>query len=165
MREGGVDGALGDLVEGDAPDLFVSQAGVLRDVPGDRLALAVEVGGKPDLVRVTGLGGELLELTAAVLQRLVARREVVVKIDTECLGGQVADMAVAGEHPVSGPKIAFDGLRLGGRLDDHQIGTIAAGGAGAGHRSGSVAPASRPPGARAMRSVLRAGGAAEGRGG
>ena len=163
VRERVVDRALGDLVEGDAPDLCVGQSGVLGDVPGDRLALTVEIGRQPDLVGVTGLVRESLELATPILEGLVARREVVVEVDAERLGRQVPDMAVAGEHPVSGSKVALNGLRLGGRLDDHQIVTSAAGGAGAGHRSGSVAPASRPSGRRYLRSGRRAGGAAEGR--
>ena len=42
-----VDGALGDLAEGDASDLVGVQPGVLRDVPGDGFTLTIKVGGQP----------------------------------------------------------------------------------------------------------------------
>src|SRR6266550_142341 len=71
-----IDGALGDLVERHAPHLVVGQTGVLGDVPGDRLALAVQVGCQPYLAGAAGLADELVELAATVLERLVARREV-----------------------------------------------------------------------------------------
>ena len=45
------DGRFGDLVEGDPPRLVRGDVGRLGDVPGDRLAFAVEVGGEEDLVR------------------------------------------------------------------------------------------------------------------
>ena len=127
MGEGRVDGTLGDLVEGDAADLVFGQTGVLGDVPGDRLAFAVQVRRQPHLARVAGLADELVELATTILEGLVARGEVMVEVDAERLGGEVADMAVAGEHPITGSKVAFDGLGLGGRFDDHQIVTVAAG--------------------------------------
>jgi hypothetical protein len=43
---------LGDLVEGDAGDFLGVLAQHLRDVPGDRLALAVRVGRQVDDVRL-----------------------------------------------------------------------------------------------------------------
>ena len=44
------DGGLGDLAEGHPPGLGRRDVGRLGDVPGDRLALAVEVGGEVDHV-------------------------------------------------------------------------------------------------------------------
>ena len=45
-----LDRRLGDLVEGDPERLLGRDVGGLGDVPGDRLAFAVEVGGEVDLV-------------------------------------------------------------------------------------------------------------------
>ena len=163
MCERVIDRALGDLVERDAADLLVGQSCVLGDVPCDRLAFAVEVGRQPNQVGVPGLVRESLELATAILERLVARREVVIQVNAQRLGRQIADVAIAGEHAVSGSKVALNGLRLGGGLDDDEIVSSAAGGAGAGHRSGSVAPASRPSGRGDLLTDRRAGGAAEGR--
>ena len=116
-----VDGALGDLAEGHPPDAILVQAGVLGDVPGDRLPLAVEVGGEPHLLGAARLVGELVELLAALLQRLVARGEVVLDVDPQRALREVADMAVGGQHGVAGAQVPFDGLCLGGRFDDDEV--------------------------------------------
>ena len=114
MRERVVDRALGNLVECDAPDPIVGQPGVLRDVPRDRLAFTVEVGREPDLIGLAGLARESFELPTSILERLVPRREVVLQVNAQRLGRQVAHVAIAGEHAVSGTKVALNGLRLGG---------------------------------------------------
>ena len=99
------DRALGDLVEGDAVGLRRGDVGRLGHVPGDRLALAVEVGGelarrRPILTAFVDRG----DLLAAVLRDHVLGREVVVDVDPELalarVLGQVADMAVGGEDRV-----------------------------------------------------------------
>ena len=50
MRERFLDRRFGDLVEGHPERLLGRHVGGLGDVPGDRLALAVEVGGEIDLI-------------------------------------------------------------------------------------------------------------------
>ena len=53
-REGGLDGRLGDLAEGHPANAVLVDPGVLGDMPGDRLALAIKVGGQPHGVRLLG---------------------------------------------------------------------------------------------------------------
>ena len=99
--------------------------GGLGDVPGDRLALAVEVGGEVDVVGALGRLLDLGDLLAAVVGDHVFGREVVVDVDAELalagVLGQVADVAVGGEDPVVGAEVALDRPRLGGRFDDHEV--------------------------------------------
>ena len=59
VAEGLLDGALGDLVEGDAADPVVGQVERLLKVPGDGFALAVGVGRQVDQI---GPGGLALQL-------------------------------------------------------------------------------------------------------
>ena len=125
MGEGLADRALGDLVEGHPMGLRGRHVGGLGDVPGDRLALAVEVGGEPDVVGDLGRLGDLGELLAAVVRDDVLGGEVMVDVDAELalagVLGQVADVAVGGEDLVVGAQVAFDRPRLGGRFDDHEV--------------------------------------------
>ena len=125
MGERLADRALGDLAEGHPLGLRRRDVGGLRDVPGDRLALAVEVGGEVD--GVGGLRGlrDLGDLLAAVVGDDVLGGEVVLDVDAElALAGvlrQVADVAVGGEDAVVGAQVALDRPRLGRRLDDHEV--------------------------------------------
>ena len=93
-----LDRRLGDLVEGDPERLVVGHVGGLGDVPGDRLALAVEVGGEIDLVGALGGLLDVGDLLAPVVRDHVLRFEVVVDVDAELalarVLGQVADVAV-----------------------------------------------------------------------
>ena len=103
----------------------------LGDVPRDRLALAVEVGGEEDGVRRLRRLLDLVDLLAAVLGDHVLGREAVVDVDAELalagVLGQVADVAVRGQDAVIGAEVALDRPRLGRRLDDHQVLRHAAG--------------------------------------
>jgi hypothetical protein len=127
------DGLGGDLVEHHPPGRNRGLE-LLEQVPGDRLALAVAVGGEQELVRarqrvLQGADGRLL-----VRVHDVERLEAVVDIDPRpCpllalvlgrhLGGtgrEVAHVAPAGLHDVTVAEKAGDLGRLGGRLDDHQ---------------------------------------------
>ena len=121
MGKCGVDGRLGDLAEGDPADPVVVEPRVVGDMPGDRLALAVEVGGEPDQGRLVGLIGQAVKLLASLLQGLVARLEAAVDVDAEAALGQITDVAIGGENPISGPQVALDGAGLGGRLDDDEV--------------------------------------------
>ena len=125
MGEGVADRALGDLVEGHPMGLRGRHVGGLGDVPGDRLALPIEVGGEPHVVGDLDRLGDLGELLAAVVRDDVFRGEVMVDVDAELalagVLGQVADMAVGGEDLVVGAQVAFDRPRLGGRFDDHEV--------------------------------------------
>ncbi len=127
MIEGLADGGLGDLREGDPTGGVDRQVDRLGHVPGDRFALAVEVG--REVHRIGALGGlaDRTELLATVGDDLVLGREVMVDIHAELALArvlrEVADMAIGGEDRVARPEIAFDRLRLGGRFDDDKIGS------------------------------------------
>ena len=124
VRERLADRRFGDLAERHAMGLGVGDVGRLGDVPGDRLALAVEVRGQVD--RVGALGGllDVGDLLAPVRRDHVLRLEVVVDVDAElALAGilrQVPDMAVRGQDSVICAEIALDGSGLGRRLDDRR---------------------------------------------
>ena len=119
MGERLADRALGDLAEGHPPGLARRDVGRLGDVPGDRLALAVEVGGEVDEVGRLGGLRDLGDLLAAVVRDDVLGGEVVVDVDPELalagVLGQVADMAVGGEDPVVRAQVALDRPGLGRR--------------------------------------------------
>ena len=98
MGERLADGRLGDLAEGDPPRLVGGDVGSLGHVPGDRLALAVEVGGQEDLVGAAGGLLDVGDLLAAIVRDHVVGCEVVVDVHAELalarVLGQVADVAV-----------------------------------------------------------------------
>ena len=97
----------------------------LGDMPGDGLALAIEVGGEVDHVRLPGGLLDRADLLLAVGDDLVDGREVVVHVHAELvlaeLFGQVPDVTIRGEDRVVRAQIAFDRLRLGRRFDDHEV--------------------------------------------
>ena len=119
------DGGLGDLAERHPAGLVRGDVGRLGHVPGDGLALAIEVGGEVDGVGALGGLLDVVDLLAAVVADDVLGREVVVDVDAELalarILGQVADVAIGGEHAVVGAQIAFDRPRLGRRFDDHEV--------------------------------------------
>ena len=119
------DGGLGDLAEGHATGLGRGHVGRFGDVPGDGLALAVEVGGEIDHVAAARRAGDVVDALAAVRADDVLGGEVVVDVDAELalarVLGQVAHVAIGGEDAVVGAQIAFDRPRLGRRFDDHEV--------------------------------------------
>ncbi len=119
------DGRLRDLAERDPAGSIRWQVGRLRDVPRDRLAFPVEVGGEEDAVRAPPRLLDRGDLPAPVGWDLVVGREVVLDIHPQLalarVLGQVADVAVRREHCVAGAEVAFDRLRLRRRLDDHEV--------------------------------------------
>ena len=125
MGERLADRRLGDLAERDPVRLLGGHVRRLGHVPGDGLALAIEVGGEEDGVGPLGGLLDVGDLLAAIVADDVLGREVVVDVDAELalagILGQVADVAVGGEHAIVGAQIAFDRPRLGGRFDDHEV--------------------------------------------
>ena len=123
--EGLADRALRDLVERHPARLGGGNVGRLGDVPGDRLALAVEVGREIDVDRPAGGLLDRGDLLAPVVGDHVLRREVVVDVDAELalagVLGQVADVAIGGEDLVVVAEVALDRPRLGGRFHDHEV--------------------------------------------
>ena len=108
---------LRDLGEGHPARLVGRDVGRLGDMPGDRLALAVKVGGEVDEVGRLGRLGDGVDLLAAVLADHIFGLEIVVDIDAELalarVLGQVADVAVRGEDLVVGAEVSLDRARLG----------------------------------------------------
>ncbi|MNJ30733.1 hypothetical protein D3C77_253420 [compost metagenome] len=115
----------GDGVEGDALDVRVLQRLLLvqdlQNVPADRLALAVGVGGQDDAVGGLGGLGDLGQALGGLGVDLPMHGEVIVGQDRAILGRQVADVAVGSQNLIVRAEIFIDGLGLGGALDDDEI--------------------------------------------
>ncbi len=125
VRHGVFDGGAGDLVEGDPLDpdalqgIFFVQHGA--DMPGDRLALAIRIGGE-----VQGLGafqrlGDGRDLAVAALVGGPVHGEVLLRTHAPVLGRQVAHMPKARQHGKPATEVFVDCLGLGGRFDDDDV--------------------------------------------
>ena len=120
-----------DFVEQDPLDRLVDLllAQQLREVPADRLSLAVRIGREEDRLRLLRRGDDLVHRLDAVLEDLVVRLEPLVLVNADpilvplLLGvlGQIADVPLRGLHAIVAAEELVDGLRLGGRLDDHEV--------------------------------------------
>ncbi len=114
---------LGDGVEHHALDGLLAERLLLLEefqhMPGDRLALAVGVGGENELVGALDRPGDVVEPLLRLGIDLPEHLEIVVGIDRPGLGGQVADMAERGQNLVALAQILIDGLRLGGQFYEH----------------------------------------------
>ncbi len=114
---------LGDLVEEDATDRRPAlPADLFGDVPADRLAFAIRVGGDED-------GGGFARRGLEVGERLflsgdgdVLGFEALVDVDPELLLGEITDVPHGSPHAVTATEILADGLGLRGGLDDDQRG-------------------------------------------
>ena len=94
----------------------------LQHVPGDRLALAVGVGGEDQLVGALAPPWRSRERASAPRPSISQiMLEVVVGIDRAVLGRQVADVAEGGQDLVAAAEILVDRLGLGGRFDDDDL--------------------------------------------
>src|SRR5690606_6302325 len=120
-----LDRARGDLGEHHPLQLLaLEQAALaqdLRDVPADRLALAVRVGRQPDALGATRGLGDRLDVLFVLVDQLVAHPEAVVRIDRAFLRHQVADVAVRGQDLEVLAEVLVDRLGLGGRFDDEKV--------------------------------------------
>ena len=133
VLERGGDRLLGDLVE-DHPLGRDLRLELLQQVPRDRLALAVTVGGQEELVGVLQFVLELAHDGLLVGLHDVEWLEVIVDVDTGTrpllalvLGGdlgragrQVAHVTDGGVDHIAVTQVALDLRHLVGRLDDHQ---------------------------------------------
>src|SRR6185437_1263681 len=127
-RPGVLDGALHgifrDLVKEHALDR--QRAGpalrpdLASDVRGDRLALAIRVGGDEHFPAVLRRVLQLGDGFFLAGNRYEVGEEAVVDIDAELLLRQIHDVADRGAHTVAAPQILADGLRFGRRLDDDE---------------------------------------------
>jgi hypothetical protein len=62
-----------------------------------------------------------LDVALVLFKHAVLPGVTVVGIDRAFLGDQIAHVAIGGQHVEIAPQVFFDGLRLGGRLDDDQV--------------------------------------------
>ena len=90
-------------------------------MPGDRLALAVGVGGEDELGGALDRLGDVAEPLLRLGVDLPDHLEVGVRIDRSVLGGQVADMAERRQHLVAAAEILVDRFGLSRRLDDDYV--------------------------------------------
>ena len=116
------DRLLGDGVEHDALDglrlqrvLFLEH---FEHVPGDRLALAVGVGGQDQAVGAFDGAGDVVQPLLGLVVDLPEHLEIMVRIDRAILGRKVADMAERSQNLVAGAQILVDRLGLGRRFND-----------------------------------------------
>ena len=71
--------------------------------------------------------GDVLDLGLGAGIDFPDHGEIVVRLDRAVLGGQVADMAEAGQHLIVAAQILIDGFGLGGGFDDENVHTAAFG--------------------------------------
>jgi len=117
-----------DLVELDALGLGWLHPEQLRQVPCDRLAFPVKVGGEPDLAGLLREALEVVDLRLAVVADDVLGLEPMVEVHPrhrllDALGrslGQIAYVPLRGLDAVARPEVLADRLRLRGALDDHE---------------------------------------------
>ena len=116
---------LGHRVEHHAVDALVLEDPLglenLVDVPGNRLAFAVGVGGEDQRVGVLDGAADLAEALGGLGVDLPAHVEIVVRVDRAVLGREVADVPERSVHVISLAQVLVDGFCLGGRLDDDDL--------------------------------------------
>ena len=122
MGKGMPDRVFGDFVELDPAHGLASQFGLKRlaQMPGDGLALAVGVGGKPDLPGIRRNHAQFFDGLALGHGHDIGRLEVMLEVDPKAALGQVANMTDRRAHRKLGAQELPDGLGLGGGFDDDQ---------------------------------------------
>jgi hypothetical protein len=115
----------GDLVEAHASQVLAVERALLaqdlREVPGNRLALAVRVGREVEGVRLLHRALDGVDLRLALVDELVLHLEIALGVDRAFLLDEVAHVAVGGEHLEVRAEVLLDGLGLGRRLDDDEV--------------------------------------------
>ena len=112
---------LGDLVEGDPVVIPHVHLKNLGQVPGNRLSLAVGVGGENDAVALSRHGFQLPDQGGLAGNIHIPGLEAVIHIHPQQGLGQIADMPHRSNHFKAGAQILFDGLSLGWGLHDDQL--------------------------------------------
>ena len=124
VQDRALDRVLRDLVEEHALDRQTRRATLRRDlrrhVPGDRLALAIRVGGDQHFLAVLRRALQLGDRLFLAGDRNEVGREAVLDVDAELLLGQIHDVADRGANAVAAAEVLADRLRLGRRLDDDE---------------------------------------------
>ena len=113
MRERVLDCGFGDLIENHALSPLGIQIQRVNQVPGDRLTLAVLVGGQIHRVRVLSDLLQLADDLPLVGEHFVDRLEGAVQIDPHFRGGKIAYVAHARHNRISSPQVPVDGSGLG----------------------------------------------------
>ena len=90
-------------------------------MPADGFAFTVRVGRQQHTVGVLGLALQLFDELFLAFDADVLRRIVMLDVDAQLGGGQIADVAHAGRNFVVFAQIFADGLRLGRRLHDDEF--------------------------------------------
>ncbi len=126
LAQGGKDRLLGDGVEGDALDLGVLLQRLLlledlQDVPGDRLAFPIRVGGEDELVGLFDRVRDFLHDFLGLRVDVPVHLEVFVGLHRAVLGRQIAHMPERGNDLVAAAQVLVDGLGLGSRFDDYDV--------------------------------------------
>ncbi len=116
LGHGVEDHALDRLV---VDDLLLPQH--LQDVPRNRFALAVRVGREDQAVGIFHRARDFGEALLRLAVHLPQHGEIVFRVDRAVLGGQVADVAIGGQHLIAGAQVLIDGFGLGGGLDDNEV--------------------------------------------
>src|SRR5262249_15220084 len=118
--EGRLHRTLGDLVERHAVDVLLVDRQLLGEMPADRLAFPIRVGGH---VEDLGPLGGLLEVVENLLlpgRHDVFRLEALLRIDAKRRFGQVSDVAHRRLHDELRIEILLNRLHLRRRLDDDE---------------------------------------------
>ena len=116
------DARLCDLVEGHTVGLVHIDTEHLRQMPRNRLALAVGVRCKKNRVAFFGGLFKILDQILLALDIDIHRCEIMVDVDAELAFGQIADMAHRRNDFKILAEVFFNRFRLGGRLHDDKIG-------------------------------------------
>ena len=116
------DGGLGDGVEyhplhGRALDGLLAVQG-FQNMPTDRLALAVRVGGQYQAVGTLQGVGDVIEPLGRFWVDIPEHGEVVLGVHRAVLARQIAHMAVTRQDREVGPQVLVYGLGLGRALDN-----------------------------------------------
>ena len=118
-------GGLRDLGEDHALDRDAVQeptpAELVPHMPGDRLALAVRVGGEVQMVGAPERLADGADVLLGTVGHGPVHGERIVRPHRAVLGQKVAHVAVGGHDRVVGPQVPSDGGRLGGRFDDDDV--------------------------------------------
>ena len=115
-----VDRVRRDLVENDPADRLRVRIGRGNQMPRDRFAFAVRVGGEDHFASGIDALFEILDRFDFVARNEVLRREVVVDIDAERAFRQVADVTHRRLDRIAAAEVFADRLRFGGRFHDDQ---------------------------------------------
>ena len=116
----------GDFVEHDPIDLAILEQAPLTEnfleVPGDSLSLPVRVRRQVERVTLFESTHDGRDVLLFLLSHGVLHQVPLLGIDSAILLEEVPHMAIGGQHLEVLAQVLLDGLGLGGRLDDDDVG-------------------------------------------